>query len=253
LEKVEAEIASIMKLFLGGTTVTTGSLFFEVEPRHLDGLSDAPEDVDLFALDPATGHVDLSTPLVAPKPGFLTGSSALPKEKQTVHVTINSTKLFTTAELSRLDSARGGSGIHYCIPGKGQVKVLKDSMERGSGKNLVNVRTVLDQKTSLIAQYGPVLALPNSTGSEKTDIAANLDPMTGALLKVTVSGQAFDPKYIERMGNAANTMVAAQVEKQNREALENDELTRLKRQKDILQAKSDIGKLQTELEAAKVQ
>jgi len=141
--------------------------------------------------------------------------------------------------LARMTCDSGPSGIHYCIPGKAQVRVLYDGR-------------VQEQKSTLIAQYGPVVALPNSTGSEKTDITASLDPLTGALLKVSVTGQAFDPKYIERVGNAANTVVAAEVEKHNAEVLANDELTRLKRQKDILQAKSDIGKLQTELEAAKV-
>ncbi|MFZ2280357.1 MAG: DUF4831 family protein [Prosthecobacter sp.] len=240
LEKIDGEISAIMALFLGTTKISTASLFFEVEPRHLNGACAAAEDVDLFELDASTGNVNVHTRLIAPAPGFLHFKSRLPKDRQRIHLMISSSMLFTADELAQLTYSKGASGIHYCIPGKAQVQVR-------------NNNKVMEQKSSLIAQYGPVVALPNSTGSEKTDISATLDPLTGALLKVNVTGQAFDPKYIERLGNAVNTVEAAQVDKHNREALANDELTQLKRQKDILQTKSDISKLKTELEAAKIE
>lgn len=240
LDKIDGEIKDIMALFLGTTKISTASLFFEVEPRHLNGASAADEDVDLFDLDKSTGNVDVHTRLIAPAPDFLHFKSGLPKDQQRIHLMVSSSTLFTADELAQLTYSKGASGIHYCIPGKARVQV------RNNGR-------VLEQKSSLIAQYGPVVALPNSTGSEKTDISATLDPLTGALLKVNVSGQAFDPKYIERLGNAANTVEGAQVDKHNREALAGDELTLLKRQKDILQTKSDIDKLKAQLEAAKIQ
>lgn len=126
----------------------------------------------------------------------------------------------------------GKKGFHYCIPVNARVDIVDGGKMYGQGLAVQ------------LPQYGIVAALPASTGSEKTGIKVTLDPDTGALAEVGIDAEAFDPKYIQRVGDAVNTVVAADVERKNREVTGNDELSQLQRKKNILQLQADIAKLE---------
>jgi hypothetical protein len=194
LEKIEAEMNDIASKFFGSVIQAEGQVVFEVEPRHLEGRSGSDE-FSLFTYL-ASGEIEFHRSPQGKLPFFVTNVSTV-KGGKTLRGKITSVPQLTDAELATVVQGSSKKGIHYCVPGRAQIKVYKDG-------------AVQAQLTTPIAQYGPVAYLPASTGSEKTAMSATLDPVTGALLGVNVDAQAFDPKYIERLGNAANTAVGAQ-------------------------------------------
>lgn len=194
LESVESEMNDIASKFFGSVSQSEGQLAFELEPKHFEG-QPALEEISLFTYNDA-GQIEFHCSPRGKLPFFVKNVSNLRKGKS-VRATIASIPQLTSAELVTVVQGSAKKGIHYCIPGRAKVKVYKGT-------------EVQAELTTPIAQYGPVAYLPASTGSEKTEISVNLDPVTGALLGLNVDAQAFDPKYIERIGNAANTAAGMQ-------------------------------------------
>jgi hypothetical protein len=105
--------------------------------------------------------------------------------------------------------------FHYRIPGNAELRIGFAAGSAGPQKQtqqqMVNL-TVHDERlrqTHPVAQYGTVAFLPAKSLSAKSRLEFSLNPTTGALQKVTVGRTAFDPKLVNRVGDAVEPLVGA--------------------------------------------
>jgi hypothetical protein len=249
IEQVEAKLSKEISNFIGSQTVAKETVRIEYTPLT-DGGVNAIECFKLFDFAPSkeveskfatirlyTSPENSYPKLVTPLPNWLkhTNGAITGADVAEIGLRIRTTPVApSTANAARL--GKGKRGYHYCIPADAKLDIVDSS------------KVVFAGPAILLPQYGIVAALPASTGSEKTTVKVSLDPDSGALVEASIDAEAFDPKYVQRVGDSINTVVAAEVERSNREASANDELTQLQRQKNILQLKADIAKLQSQTE-----
>lgn len=106
----------------------------------------------------------------------------------------------------------------------------------------VNDETKLKRRLQ-IAQHGCVAFLPATTGGAKIVSNIDLDPVTGALLGATHGGTAFDPGLIGRVAGATTTVIDAEKAAEKARATANDPITKLQREKTLLELKKAIKDL----------
>lgn len=220
LDRLEKEIKTKMTKFVGGSKTTSATMNFIVTPPNVE--SGCEESVTLFTYN-SGGCVQICGNLRNKAPDFVeTVSSVLPN---VLGISFARGPVPEAAGVDLLAANGRPEGIYYCIPGSAEVSVY----DRASALSKAEV---------MIAQYGVDSFLPAKTGSQKTTVEAQLDPATGALIKATIGGQAFDPKYVERVGNAANEAYAADLKRNAQDPA--------KSQKEKLEEEVAILKLQQE-------
>jgi hypothetical protein len=114
----------------------------------------------------------------------------------------------------------GRRGWHYILPAQSKLTVSVKG-------------NVVATKRVQIAQHGAVAFTPSTTGGPKVQANVKLDSVTGARTEATFGGDSFDPNLINRVGNAAASVLDA-----------DPAVASLKRRKEILQLKKDIDTLE---------
>lgn len=95
----------------------------------------------------------------------------------------------------------------------------------------------------LIAQMGFVVSLPNSIGMGSNKSVKFYDS-TGALKEVFVSSESINPEYVSRIGTSLTNVLDSIKEEKSKQEESKDELTVLKRQREILEEKKKIKELE---------
>lgn len=131
----------------------------------------------------------------------------------------------------------GDRGFYYRIPGRAIAYVVQD------GEPEVEfARAPLS-----IAQYGPVVSLPASTGGRKTKYTLELFESSGGLKNFVMGSSALvQQKNITDLTDAVGTAIEAKGER-NKAKAPADELQQLERQRKILEEKKKIRDLEGEL------
>jgi Domain of unknown function (DUF4831) len=137
-----------------------------------------------------------------------------------------------TTYAATIASSRSSSGIYYRVPGKASL-----TLRLGEGE--------IAKAMPAVAQYGPIVSLPDTTGGRKTQYMVELHPATGAIKSFTMAGDAaLEKANIADVETAATGLIDAAMKKRAADEAEtrvaNDELAALERRRKVLEEKVKI-------------
>jgi len=129
-------------------------------------------------------------------------------------------------------------GFYYRVPAKA-VAVLQSGATELSRGDLV------------VAQYGIVASLPASSSGRTTQYAIALDESTGALQNFKLASDGLLQKSIlDDAATSANAVIDAKKARDKKKADEADELTKKKRELDLLKTQNEINAEKKKLEGS---
>jgi hypothetical protein len=114
-------------------------------------------------------------------------------------------------------------GMHYRVP-----MTVRTTVSKNDEEILV--------KDMAIAQFGAVASLPAETGSSNVSYKVTLDPVTGMLLKVSLTSESANTSAGKDIIDPISNYLAAKKESK-------DEITKLEREEAILKLKKSIKEL----------
>ena len=143
-------------------------------------------------------------------------------------------------------------GYRYRIPQEATAFLRWYPKGELDANNNSNAFRELARLNTRIAQFGPVVALPESFSGRSSTIKPVLSPDTGELLSLSVGTTAIDPANISAALAAANGVIEALKAKEAAadaaDQLANDPLTILKRESDELKLQKEILELRKQIE-----
>ncbi|MEO8275673.1 MAG: hypothetical protein ABI639_05600 [Thermoanaerobaculia bacterium] len=144
---------------------------------------------------------------------------------------------------ARLDLAQDPGdeqSFYYRIPAVARVTLESRPVDKGSVGRVVAVRDLI------VAQYGIVASLPRQRAME-SQYALTLDPMTGALVKLSSDREALDAKFLGTLEGVVADRVQARDAAAAAKAEAEDELTQLERERKLLDERKKIRDLRLDL------
>lgn len=246
VKKIEDDIDAQMAQFIGSTVKKTFTLRFMYEPD----CKSENRYVELFAFNPKSNKIVFCrNPVNRVKIVEEAKTDEIPECKQKVYLILSTSGVPERSAAKALVGSQTNKGLHYRIPAKGLVQIKQ-------GENLSDSKQVARHRCS-IAQRGVIAALPYCTGSQKINVTAKLDPVTGALQNVGISGDPADIENINKLGGAISGYVTARESRKAQKNAEDDVLADLERRKIIAEtelaiekAKSDLNSLRSEQNAS---
>ncbi len=259
LETLDAEIEQIMGQFFGRQVKKTyWRAAFQLTPTKAFTRDVTAIRLELFTFSPNGGVCQAAaedTPVV----GRL---EQLPPPARTATCT-NAVKVEVIIRRSEQQYAdvvaagvanppAGERGLFYRVPGKAHV-ILQTT------KAADNSTTALAQYSPAVGQFGPVVSLPATSGGRKTHYLAELHSATGAMRSFTLgSDAAIDKTIVSDIEAGATSLLDAREKRADAEqkrrdeaAAASDELTKLKREADILETQLRIKAAQDKLAGGK--
>ncbi len=203
LDNLNAQEKALIAYFQVEQT-TTWNGAFEVRPQQQKA---GPDTYSLFTFDSEYGLTlnAANPPLIAPPVNFNIAQPTTATRSKEVKLTVDIARVLNNSPLlaDRLTGRTFDSeckstklGWRYRVPVHTMVTITSGTQTVASSKVLV-------------AQLGPVLALPKGVNSSDFGITVTLNGDTGALMTVDVASKAMDPATIDAAGKAINATIDA--------------------------------------------
>ena len=158
---------------------------------------------------------------------------------------------FVRAKLDKAHDEKKEQGFYYRIPAVARVSLRGIEFKKNPTSGAIEPQgtagtQILFSNDAVVAQLGIVAALP-AQHAYQTQYAFTLDPMTGALQKLTSESETPDPKLIGTLESALDEELKARADAKKAAAAATDELALLERQRKLLEEQKKIRDLTRDL------